>query len=94
MKIDVNSPTVSLLPVDAGAKKVSSGSLSGTQSATQDRTTFHSDALSVQSLTSQAMSSPEVRQGQVDALRQSIKSGEYQPDASKTADAIVNSKDV
>lgn len=94
MKIEVNSPTVSTLPVDSGAKKVSSGSVSGTQTVTQDRTTFHSNALSVQSLTSQAMNTPEVRQGTVDALRQSVKSGEYQADASKTADAIVNSKDV
>jgi flagellar biosynthesis anti-sigma factor FlgM len=94
MKIDVNSLTVSSLPVDTAAKKVASGSLSGTQSVTQDRTTFHSDTLSVQSLTSQAMNSPEVRQGTVDTLRQSVKSGEYHVDASKTADAMVNSKDV
>jgi len=94
MKIDVNSPTVSLLSVDAGAKKVSTGGVTSTQSATQDRTTFHSDKLSVQSLTSQAMNSPEIRQDKVDALRQSVKSGEYQVSSTKTADAIVNSKDV
>jgi flagellar biosynthesis anti-sigma factor FlgM len=94
MKIDVNSLTVSTLPADTAAKKVTSGGTTGTQSVTQDTTTFHSDALSVQSLTSEAMKSPEVRQGQVDVLRQSVKSGEYHVDASKTADAIVNSKDV
>ncbi len=94
MKIDLNSPTVSLLPVDAGAKKVSSASVSGTQNVTQDRTTFHSDTLSVGSLTSQAMNTPEVRQGLVDALHQSVNSGEYQPSAKQTAGAIIDSKDV
>jgi flagellar biosynthesis anti-sigma factor FlgM len=94
MKIDVNILTVSMLPVDMSTQKVSSGSVPSTQNLAQDRTTFHSDTLSVQSLTSQAMTSPEVRQGKVDDLRQSVKSGDYHVDASKTADAIVNSKDV
>jgi len=94
MKIDVNSPTVSMQPVDTAAKRVTSGGLSSAHSVTQDTTTFHSDTHSVQSLTSQAMNSPEVRQGKVDALRQSVNSGEYHVDASKTADAIVTSKDV
>jgi flagellar biosynthesis anti-sigma factor FlgM len=89
MKIEVNSPAISLVAVDKGAKKVSNGSLAGTQEATVDRTSFSTDTQSVQALTTQAMSSPEIRQDKVDALSQAVSSGEYKPDASKTADAIV-----
>jgi flagellar biosynthesis anti-sigma factor FlgM len=92
MKIDVNSPAVSLQPVDSAAKKVSQGGLAATQSATVDRTTFHTDTQSVQALTSQAMSSPEIRQDKVDALSQSVQSGDYKPNASKTAGSIVSSE--
>jgi flagellar biosynthesis anti-sigma factor FlgM len=68
--------------------RVSSGGQASTQGAAQDWTSFHSDSNSVQSLTSQALSSPEVRQGTVDALRQSVNSGQYQVDPTKIAAAI------
>jgi flagellar biosynthesis anti-sigma factor FlgM len=91
MKIDLNSPSVSLQSVDRGAKQVSTGTAATAQGATEDRTTLHSDSQSIQSLTTQALSSPEVRQGKVDTLRQSVSSGTYALDATKTADAIVGS---
>ena len=89
MKIEVNSPTVSTLPIDRNVKSVSTENVASTQSATQDRTTFSSDTQSVQALTTQAMKSPEIRQDKVDALSQSVKSGQYKPDATKTAGAIM-----
>jgi len=92
MKIEVNSPAVSLLPVDSGAKKVSQGGLAGTLGATEDRTTFSTDSQSVQALTSQAMSSPEIRQEKVNPLSLSVQSGDYKPQASKTAANIVASE--
>jgi flagellar biosynthesis anti-sigma factor FlgM len=92
MKIEVNSPAVNLQPVDSAAKKVSQGGLAATQSATVDRTTFHSDTHSVEALTSQAMTSPEIRQEKVDAISQSVKSGDYKPNASKTAGSIISSE--
>jgi flagellar biosynthesis anti-sigma factor FlgM len=94
MKIEVNSPTINQLPIDRSTKQVSNGGLTGTQGIAEDRTTFHSDSLSVQSLTSQALNSPEIRQDKVDTLRQSVSSGEYQVDAAKTAGAMIDSKDV
>jgi flagellar biosynthesis anti-sigma factor FlgM len=94
MKIEVNSPSINLQPVDAGPKKVSNDVQVGTLSVPEDRTTFHSDAMSVQSLTSQALNSPEVRQDRVDALRQTVKSGQYQADAAKTAEAMIDSQEV
>lgn len=93
MKIDLNSLAASQLSVDRGAKQVSSSSLTGTQATTEDQVSFHSDSLSVQSLTSQALSSPQIRQDKVDALRQSVTSGTYQLDASKTAGAMIENEE-
>jgi flagellar biosynthesis anti-sigma factor FlgM len=88
MKIDGVSPVEAQLPVDSVTARVSSGGQPTTVGAAQDWTSFHSDSNSVLSLTSQALSSPEVRQGTVDALRQSVNSGQYQVDANKIAAAI------
>jgi flagellar biosynthesis anti-sigma factor FlgM len=92
MKIDLNNSLANLLPADKGAKQISSSDTAATQSATratQDRTTFHSDSQSVQSLTSQALNSPEVRQDKVDTLKQSVNSGTYKLDATATAGAMI-----
>lgn len=89
MKIETNSPAAIQLPVDRSAKQVSNSGVAGTQGAPEDRTTFHTDTASIQALTSQAMSSPEIRQDKVDALRQSVSSGTYMVDATKTADAMI-----
>ena len=91
MKIDGINSVDTQLPVDIVAARVASSGQTATQGATQDWTSFHSDSNSVLSLTSQALSSPEVRQGTVDALRQSVNSGQYQVDAAKIAAAISDS---
>ena len=91
MKIEGISPVDTQLPVDPVAARAASSGQTSTQGAAQDWTSFHSDSNSVLSLTSQALSSPEVRQGTVDALRQLVNSGQYQVDAGKIADAISNS---
>ena len=89
MKVDLNSLAASQIALERGAKQVSNGSLNGTQAATEDRISIHSDSLSVQSLATQALNSPSIRQDKVDALRQSVTSGTYKPEASKTADAMI-----
>ena len=91
MKIEGISPVDTQLPIDTVAARVASSEQTSTQGAAQDWTSFQSDSNSVLSLTSQALSSPEVRQGTVDALRQLVNSGQYQVDAGKIADAISNS---
>lgn len=90
MKIDLNSPAVNLVPASAGTKKVSTAGTTSAQGGTVDRTTFQTDSQSVQSLTSQAMQTPEIRQDKVDALSNAVRSGEYKADASKTASAIAS----
>ena len=91
MKIEGINPAAAQLPVDNVAARVSNGAPASTQAAAQDWTSFHSDSTSVQSLTSQALNSPEVRQGTVDALRQAVDGGQYQLDATKIATAISDS---
>jgi flagellar biosynthesis anti-sigma factor FlgM len=58
-----------------------------------DRTTLNSDGKSIQLLTKQALQSPEVRQGKVEAIRQSVSSGQYEVDPGKIADAMIASED-
>jgi flagellar biosynthesis anti-sigma factor FlgM len=90
MKIEGINPAAVQLPVDNLAARVSNGGPASTQAAAQDWTSFHSDSSSVQALTSQALNSPEVRQGTVDALRQTVSSGQYQLDPAKIAAAITS----
>jgi flagellar biosynthesis anti-sigma factor FlgM len=91
MKIDGINPAAAQLPVDNVAARVSNSGPAPTKAAAQDWTSFHSDSSSVQALTTQALNSPEIRQGTVDALRQAIGGGQYQLDATKIAVAISNS---
>jgi flagellar biosynthesis anti-sigma factor FlgM len=91
MKIEANSPILSQVAVDRSAKRISNGGVNETEGATVDRTTFHSNSTSIHALTSQALNSPEIRQDKVNALRQSVASGEYKIDASKIAGAILDS---
>ena len=91
MKIEGINPATGQLPVDNVAARVSTSGPATTQAAAQDWTSFHSDSTSVQSLTSQALNSPEIRQGTVDALRQAVSSGQYQLDATRIATAISES---
>jgi flagellar biosynthesis anti-sigma factor FlgM len=100
MNIEGIGPAPPQPPVDNVAARVSNDGLTGaqgaqaalatqgTQGATEDWTSFHSDSTSVQSLTSQALNSPEVRQDTVDALRQSVNGGQYQVNATRVAAAI------
>jgi len=92
MKIEVNSPNVNLPLVDRTGKRQSPDGLSGQVTGSEDRTTLHSDSASVQSLTSQALKSPEIRQDKVSALQQSLHSGNYKLDSATIASAIADNK--
>ena len=93
MKIEGISPAEAQLPADSVSARIASSGQTSTQGTAQDWTSFQSDSNSVLSLTSQALSSPEVRQGTVDALRESVNSGQYQLNPSKIAAAISGSGD-
>jgi len=93
MKIDLSAATMSQLPAERSATQVSNTVATVSQSTTADRTTFNSDSMSVHSLASQALQTPEVRQGKVDEIRASISSGQYKIDPGKIASAILSSTD-
>jgi len=88
MKIDLNSPATEMLSKDWSAQKASKTNELAPQASTQDRVTLASAGSTVQSLTAQAMNSPQVRQDKVDSLRQAVNSGSYQLDSAKIASAI------
>jgi flagellar biosynthesis anti-sigma factor FlgM len=54
----------------------------------QDQAQLSGVHVQVQVLTAQALQLPEVRQDKVNALRQVVLSGNYQPSAGQTADAL------
>jgi flagellar biosynthesis anti-sigma factor FlgM len=93
MKSDVKSPTGPQMQSERSTKQTSVGVTGSDLSEAGDRTTLNSDDNSIQLLTKQALQSPEVRQGKVEAIRQSVSSGEYQVDPGKIADAMIASED-
>jgi flagellar biosynthesis anti-sigma factor FlgM len=59
-----------------------------TSAPSEDQAQLSGAHVQVQALTAQALQLPEVRQEKVNALRQVVQSGNYQPDAGQTADAL------
>ena len=55
-----------------------------------DEFAFSQDRVTLSALATQAMATPESRQSQVDSLRQSVSSGEYQLDPNGIAAAMLN----
>ena len=89
MRIGLNTTDPQLASADQ-AKKSSATALDQSEaSAADNKTTLSEDNVSLSSLATQALNQPEVRQSQVDSLRQSIASGEYQLDPGAIADAIL-----
>jgi len=57
--------------------------------AVEDRTTLTSDGSAVETLTARVLTSSEVRQEKVEALRQAVMNGDYEIDAGKIAEAMI-----
>jgi flagellar biosynthesis anti-sigma factor FlgM len=94
MRIDPFSSAASQLPSDLSSQQlgIKAGAASSAESpgiSNDDRTTLMSDTTSLASVVNTAMSSPEIRQGRVDNLRQAISNGEYRVDPSSVAAAMV-----
>ncbi|MGD0646745.1 MAG: flagellar biosynthesis anti-sigma factor FlgM [Acidobacteriaceae bacterium] len=94
MRIDLSNSVASQLSSELSSQQVSTQAAAQSSAKSQgisedDRTTLTSDTTSLTSLVSAALSSPEVRQGRVDNLRQAISNGEYQVDPSSVAAAMV-----
>jgi negative regulator of flagellin synthesis FlgM len=91
MRIDLYNSAASQVNSEPDAKHVKSQDLAATDVADGgDRTTLTSGSVSVSSLVSQAMTSPEVRQDKVQSLQQAIQSGKYQIEPGNIAGAMID----
>lgn len=91
MRIDLNNPTASQLANESNLKPVNApDAAASNQVDGGDRTTLSSSGQSLSELVSQAMSSPAIRQGKVDALTQAIQSGKYELAPKKIAASMLD----
>lgn len=94
MRIDPNqraqSPTESSRSVQPQPSPASAGSGSpvGGSALGEDQAQLSGVHFQVQALTAQALQFPEVRQEKVNALRQVVAEGTYQPASKQVADAL------
>jgi negative regulator of flagellin synthesis FlgM len=89
MRIDSYNSGSSSISSDSAAKSPSASQLQNSNS-TEDRATLSSDAGSVSSLVSTAMSSPEVRSDKVASLQQQVQNGTYQLDPDQIAASMID----
>jgi flagellar biosynthesis anti-sigma factor FlgM len=89
MRIDLTNPVAGQIASEASGKPSGAQGAAGSE-ASEDRATLSSGAASVDSLVSQAMQSPEVREDKVASLRQAIGSGNYQLDPAGIAASMID----
>jgi flagellar biosynthesis anti-sigma factor FlgM len=91
MRIDLFNSTATELSNEQTSQKIAAENAAKSDlSTTEDRATLTSDSASVSSLASTALSSPEVRQGLVGSLKQSVSSGQYELNPDKIAASMVD----
>ncbi|HEY1462904.1 MAG TPA: flagellar biosynthesis anti-sigma factor FlgM [Terriglobales bacterium] len=88
MRIDSN------LPLQRGTETEKSNKSSVTDkfrsSRADESTELGGDSVTLSSLASKALESPEVRQDKVDSLRSAIQNGSYSVDPDQIADAMIS----
>jgi flagellar biosynthesis anti-sigma factor FlgM len=93
MKVDLNSLNLNTSNLDrttlSQTQQSTARSASTDDVQTQDVTDFSHDNTHIQSLTTQALNNPAIRQDKVDALRQAIAGGNYVIEPEKVADAMM-----
>ncbi len=93
MRIDFNPGTQ---PLPESSRSSTQSSLASTSAAGtaassplgEDQAQFSGAHVQVQSLVAQALQLPEIRQEKVNALRQAVLGGNYQPSSEKVAEAL------
>jgi len=91
MRIDLFNSAATQVAGQPSPKQVKSqNGPSSEVSDSGDRTTLTSGSGSIDSLVSEAMSSPEIRQDKVASLQQAIGNGQYQLDPAQIAGAMLN----
>jgi len=84
MRIDLNSILLNATERDEKTRNAGSKAPS-----VEDKTSLSVDTLSISSLEAQAMTTPQIRQDKVEALRQSVQNGDYKVEPDKIARAIL-----
>jgi flagellar biosynthesis anti-sigma factor FlgM len=91
MRIDLVSSSASEIASELSSQQVNTQTPAAAgSSGAEDHATFTSNSVTVNSLVSTALNSPEVRQDKVDSLRLSVNSGQYELDPAKIAESMVD----
>lgn len=88
MKVDLNGTAPDPIPSQRGSSPAPQPS-SLSHNAAEDKATLSLGRDHIAALTSQAMATSETRQDKIEALRQSIASGQYKVDPGQVAEAIL-----
>jgi len=86
MKVDLNGVTPDPILTH---QKNEPAQASHVQPQAEDQATLSASRDSISTLTSQAMATAETRQDKIEALRQSVSSGQYKIEPEKIAEAIL-----
>jgi flagellar biosynthesis anti-sigma factor FlgM len=84
-----NAPDTQALSAEQAKKSSSSATNQAKTSGAVNQAPLSEDTVTLSALSTQALSQPEVRQGLVDSLKQSVSSGQYKLDPKAIADAIL-----
>jgi len=91
MRVDLTNVAANQIAAEPNPKQVSANQVAASDvSGSEDRTSFKSDAQSLNSLVSKALSSPEIREEKVASLQQAISSGNYKLDPQAIAGSIID----
>jgi flagellar biosynthesis anti-sigma factor FlgM len=89
MRIDLNGPAINQLATEKQNKPEASKTEAHLFQS-EDKATLSLDTVGLNQLETQALQSPEIRQEKVAALREAVRSGQYQVEPGKIADAMLN----
>ena len=92
MRIGLNQTEPQSLSAEQAAKSSTAASNQPESVSASDKSAASQDRVTLSALATQALAMPEVRQAQVDDLRQSINNGQYKLDPNEIADAVLRGR--
>jgi len=92
MRIGLNTPDPQSISAEQTRKPSTTATNQSEPAPAAQKATPSQDKVTLSALASQALGLPEVRQAQVDSLRQTINKGQYRLDPNETADAILRNR--
>jgi len=92
MRIGLNQPDPQSIAAEQAKKSSTTATNQPEQAPPAEKAAVSQDRVTLSALASQALGMPEVRQGQVDSLKQSINKGQYKLDPHEIADAMLRNR--